>query len=123
MFADEMMVNQVETRTDEKGRLIIPVWTNREPSENLILLKDEELNIYRLYSPKTIKTFFEKINQKIDESTTPEQELFYKKKLLNFSKSIIKNNKIDDFGRISTGLIKKKINLVGAGDHLILELK
>lgn len=123
MFADEMMVNQAETRTDEKGRLIIPVWTNREPSENLILLKDEELNIYRLYSPKTIKTFFEKINLKIDESTTPEQELFYKKKLLNFSKSIIKNNKIDDFGRMSTGLIKKKINLVGAGDHLILELK
>ena len=91
--------------------------------ELLVFQINFSINIYRLYSPKTIKTFFEKINLKIDESTTPEQELFYKKKLLNFSKSIIKNNKIDDFGRMSTGLIKKKINLVGAGDHLILELK
>ena len=123
MFGEELMISQVETSTDDKGRMIIPIWTKREVEEKLALLKDDEFEFYRLYSPSTLKKIYDQLNQKIFESKTNSQELYYKKKLLKLSKSIIKCNKIDEYGRLCTGLIKKKINLIGAGDHLILEIK
>ena len=123
MFGEDVLLGNSQTNLDHKGRLFLPVNTKREVGENLILLYDSELNIYRLYSDKMIKKEFERINNKIKNATNRVEELEYKRKSYEFSKSIIKSCKVDGNGRITVGNLfdKNEINLIGDYDNLIIE--
>lgn len=124
MFGEELMLGQIEMSIDYKGRVIIPVSTKREVGEKLILIHDESLDIYEIYSLSKLTEKFEKLNNLILDAKNKKEENMYKKKLYQFSKSILRSQKIDLQGRISMGKEFKdikKVLCIGAYDHLIIE--
>ena len=126
MFGENAILGHNEVSIDEKHRIIIPTSTGREQGEKLILIYDKDIELYKVYSIKKADQEFKMLNNKIRESISIREENQYKKKLLEFSKSILRCSKVDAQGRIYlTDNFKKstKVNCIGAYDHLILELK
>lgn len=126
MFGEEALLGKFELTIDTKNRLTIPSTTKREVGEKLVIIKDNDLNIYNIYSESKITEIFEKLNQELLKSTTKEEEINYKKKILELSKTIVKNAKVSTQGKINLGANFTNVNdatLIGATDHLILELK
>ena len=126
MFGENAILGQDEVSIDEKHRIILPASTRREKGEKLILLFDKEVEKYKIYSIKKATEEFEMINSRIKEAKTKDEATEYKKRLYEYSKSILKCSNVDAQGRILlTDTFKKstKVNCIGAYDHLILELK
>lgn len=126
MFGEEALLGKFELTIDTKNRLTIPTLTKREVGENLVIVKDTDLNVYRIYSESKITEIYDELNQKILKSRTKEEEINYKKKILELSKTIVKMAKINTSGKINLGTNFTNISnaiLIGANDHLILELK
>lgn len=124
MFGEELILGQTEMSVDDKSRVVIPASTKREVGEKLILIYDESLEIYEIYSINKLREKFEKINTLIIESKNKNEEIQYKKKLCELSKSVLKIQKVDTQGRITIGKNfegVKKVLCIGAYDHLIIE--
>lgn len=124
MFGEEILLGQNELKVNSKGRIFIPADTKREQGEKLILLYNEELGVHEIYSVKTIEEMFKKLNDNILNSKTKEEEIVYKKRLYQLSKSILRCEKVDCQGRILTGKVfegQEKVLSIGVQDHLIIE--
>lgn len=126
MFAEECLMGQCELKADKKGRIIIPKWTNREVGEKLVIVKDDDFNVYRLYKEDIINQTFKDYKIKKEKANSQKSKKEIKKEELEFCKSIITTAILDRQGRFLIGteeVIDKTLNAIGAGDHLILELK
>lgn len=124
MFGENPMFGQNEIKVDPKGRIFIPTSTKREPGEELVLIHNENLGVYEIYSVLKLKERFEEINKLILESTTKKEKLFYERMLCEISKSILRSEKVDSQGRFLTGKTFEgceKVLSTGAYDHLIID--
>lgn len=126
MFGEEYLKGQSEAKFDQKGRMIIPIWTKREEGDNLVCIKDERLNLYRIYNGKIIDSYIKKFEEIKLKCITIEDLETIKKIELEFYKSIISTAKLDKQGRfmINDNELKgKTVKIIGAGNNLILEHK
>ena len=127
MFGDEKLFGQRTQILDgDHNRLALCVETKREPGEILVLIKDEDKIVFRLYSANTITKLYDELNEKILNAKTMEEINFYKDRVIELSKTIIRKPKVDTSGRVVLGSDFdgiEKVNVIGACDHLILELK
>lgn len=124
MFGENPMFGQNELAVDSKGRIYIPASTKREEAEELVLIYNEDLAVYEIYSVLKLKEKFESINKLIIESKTKKEKLFYERMLCEISKSILRSEKVDCQGRFSTGKTFEdceKVISTGAYDHLIID--
>lgn len=124
MFGEESLLGQNELKIDTKGRIFIPIETKREVGERLVLLYDEDLNIYKIYSYKKLEEKLKELNKMILNAKNKTDEIYYKKKLYEISKSILKCSKVDSQGRIIIGKIfdeQNKVLSIGCEDHLVIE--
>lgn len=124
MFGESGIFGQFELSIDSKGRIAIPSSTKREEGEELVLIYNEDFDIYEIYSAKRLEERFEELNDLLLKSSTEKQKRFYEARLLKLSKSILKTSKISSQGRMLTGKVfegYEKVKTTGAYDHLILE--
>jgi len=123
MFGENALLGQKKLTIDEKGRIFVPAETKREVGEMLVLAYDEDVNSYKIFSYSTVEKMLNKLNKKILNSKNKTEEIYYKKKLCELSKSILKNLKVDCQGRIQIGKIFEedyKVLSIGCGDHLMI---
>ena len=126
MFGEERMFGQSEQIIDKKTRLVLPSYTKREEGEKLLLIEDKELNIYRIFRKEVISGVFDINNEKLLNVKKSSEILKIKKELLKLSKMVLKSLEVDKNGRVILGETFKnieKVNVIGASDHIILELK
>lgn len=126
MFGEEEMFGQTVQTIDKKTRLILPSLTKREEGDKLLLIEDKELNIYRIFRKEIISGVFAKNNEDLLNAKKSEEILKIKKELLELSKKVLKSLEVDKNGRVVLGENFKnaeKVNVIGASDHIILELK
>lgn len=126
MFGEENMYGQSEQIVDSKQRIFLPVSTKREEGDNLALIQDQDFDVYRIYKTQRVDELFDKISEKLSNSKTEAEIRKYKKEIYDLSKTILKTLKVDKMGRVSLGesfVGISKVNIIGARDHLILELK
>ena len=124
MFGEEALLGQAELAIDNKGRFFIPATTKREKGEDLVLLYNPDLKVYEIYSIKRINEMFEELKEKLLNSKNKTEEINYRKRAYQLSKSILRCEKVDNQGRILTGKIfegQEKLLSTGAYDHLIIE--
>jgi len=124
MFGEKPLFGQNELTVCEKGRIYIPTYTKREPGEELVLLYNSDLKLHEIYSSKLLEKKFETLNKKCADAKNTLEKVFYEKRLLELSKSILRSEKVDSNGRFLIGKIfegEEKILSTGAFDHLILE--
>ena len=126
MFGEEKFFGKSEHIIDDKTRLSLPTSTKRETGEKILIIKDNDLDIFKLYNVEEISKLFDKINEKILNAKTKEEAIINKKKILELSEKIIRSSKVDTLGRIVLGKNFKgteKVELIGANNHLILRIK
>ncbi len=124
MFGDVPIIGKSEVNVDPKGRIFVPAYTKREKGETLVLCKDNDLDVYVIYSSKKIEEILETIDKKIENSKTDEERIRYKKERLEILKSIIKMANLDKQNRMLIGLEFKeyeKVLTIGNYDSLIIE--
>lgn len=124
MFGDKPMFGKIELNIDEKNRIIIPVSTNREIGEELLLLYNKELKIYEIYGLKRLEERYKEIKKIVENPKTIKEKSFYEKMLLELSKSVLVSSKVQNNGRITIGEVfgeSKKVLCIGAYDRLIIE--
>lgn len=123
MFGEEYLFGQDILNIDDKNRIFIPSYTKRETGEKLVLMYDTDLELYHLYNSLKIEEIFEELNKKLLGAKTKQEEIMYKRKIYEMSKSILKSSKIDSHGRLLIGKIfeEEKVLSIGAHDHLILK--
>lgn len=124
MFGDKAIFGQAETSRDEKGRIFIPAFTNREKGDELVLIYDDMLKVHEIYSETALKQRFDELEQKILDSKTQKEVIFYKKMLYQLSKSILKKSIVDSQGRMSIGKTfegEERLSTTGAYNRLIIE--
>lgn len=126
MFGEDILFGQKDIKVDSKGRIFIPSETKRETGDNLVLLYDKDLDVYRIYNFKTIKDILNDLNDKILNSKTKLEVIEYKKKSLEISRSIIRSCKVDTQGRITIGNLfenQDTLLVIGNYDNLVIEPK
>jgi len=124
MFGEKAIFGQSELTPDNKGRIFIPVYTQREAGEELVLLYNAELKLYEIYSVSKLEEKFKKLNDLMLNSKNKNEKQFYEKRLYELSKSILRSEKIDSQGRFLTGKVfegEEKLLSTGAYDHLLIE--
>ena len=124
MFGDKPMFGQTKLSIDDKNRIIIPVSTNREPGEELLVIDNKELKIYEIYSVKRLEERYKELDDLILNSKTKKEKIFYEKRLLELSKSILRSSIVESKGRIALGKKfeeYKEVLCTGANDRLIIE--
>lgn len=124
MFGEKPIFGQNELTVCDKGRIFIPAHTKREPGEELVLLYNNDLKLYEIYSSKLLEEKFEKLNNQMLKSKNKTEKNFYEKRLLELSKSILRSEKVDSQGRFLIGKVfegEEKLLSTGAYDHLIIE--
>ena len=124
MFGEENLFGQNELTVDKKGRIFVPAYTKREVGEELLLLYNDDLNLYEIYSARKLEEKFEKLNDLMLNSKNKQESNFYKKRIYELSKSILRSSIVDQQGRILTGKTfedYEKVLSTGAYDHLIIE--
>ena len=124
MFGEKAMFGQTETSRDEKGRIFIPAYTNREKGDELVLIYDEMLKVHEIYSEEALKERFNEIEKNILNAKNQKEVIFYKKMLYKLIKSILKKSTVDSQGRISIGKIfegEERLLTTGAYNRLIIE--
>jgi len=126
MFGDKLLVGQYELSIDEKNRIIIPAGTAREKDDLIFVVYDESIDCYKLYAKQAIEEMFKTLKKAILDSKTEEERICNKKEYLMFCKNILRERRVDIQGRVVLGKIVEpgdKVNLIGCGDHFILERK
>lgn len=127
MFGEEPILGIDTNTADAKNRVTIPKFSKVEPGEKLTIIHDVDVDAYKIYGTKTIAEIIKTLNQKILDATTKEESIFYKKKLMEFCKGIIKESITDSQNRVVLPKqitdITNKIMFVGSGDHFTLVLK
>lgn len=124
MFGEKPIFGQNEITIDSQGRMFVPANTKRENGEELVLLYNDNLKLFEMYSVEKLKIRFENLAELIEKARTKKEKAFYEKMLLELSKSVLKNGKVDAQGRFSVGKVfepNEKLLTTGAFDHLILE--
>lgn len=126
MFGDKILLGQSDIVIDDKSRMFLPARTNREKGDNLVLLYDSTLECYKIYSVSAIEETFDRLEKLLDGAKSEQEEAWCKKRLFDFSKSILKECTVDSEGRIALGTTinpNSSALIIGARDHLILQLK
>ena len=125
MFGDKNNIyGQFNLSIDEKNRIFLPPSTNREIGEELVLSYDKDLEIFKIFTLEKFDEILENLSFKIEDARTKDEEIYYKKKYLEFAKSILRCSKVDTHGRILIGNIfkpDKKVLAIGFKDHLALQ--
>lgn len=124
MFGDEEIYGQFIIPIDDKNRISLPKVTKRENGDILNIVYDEDLELYRIYNANIFNEKLEYLSCKITDATNKQEEIIYKKKYLEFAKSVLRSGKVDKQGRFTIGNIlspNKNVYAIGAKDHLILE--
>lgn len=124
MFGEKPIFGQNEITIDNNGRMFVPANTKREAGEELVLLYNENLKLYEMYSVEKLKIRFEELENLVLNAKNKKEKVFYEKMILELSKSILKNGKVDSQGRFSIGMVfepHEKLFSTGAYDHLIIE--
>lgn len=124
MFGEATILGHNELTIDSKGRAFIPAETKREAGEELVLLYDEELEIYKVYSIHEIEKVLEKLNKKLLNSKSSLEALHLKKRIYEISKSVLRRSKIDSQGRMNFGTIfenYEKVLSIGCYNHLVIK--
>lgn len=124
MFGENKMLGQIELTIDSKGRISLPVNTGREKGGELILLYNEDLDVYEIYNSKVIEEIYKKLITSLEKAKSQDVKLFYKKEIYKLSKLILRCEKIDSQGRMTLGNnfeASSKVLSIGAYDHLIIE--
>ena len=126
MFGDVLIAGRYNVSVDQKHRIIIPAQTKREPGETIYVVYEESLDRYILYSQKTMKELFDKIDDLILNAKSKDEVLDYKIKLLELANSVVHTTTVDKQGRIQLRDCigdDKKASLIGGGNHLIITNK
>lgn len=125
MFGENVLFGRKEVSFDDKGRMVVPAQTKREKGDQLVLVYDKDLDTHKLYSVKRFGEILTEIDEKLLSAKNKKEELYYKKRLYEMSKSVLKYSSVDSLGRI---IIKdtfdkdvKKVLCIGCRDHLIIE--
>lgn len=124
MFGEESIYGQSEVTLDDKGRIILPTDTKREKGDSLVLARDNDTLQYEICSYQMFDKIINELRNKVLNSTNKIDEIYYKKRIYEISKSIVKKLKVDSQGRVNIGKIYgeiDKILCIGACDRLILE--
>ena len=124
MFGDKPIFGQTILNIDSKNRIIVPIYTNREYGEELLLLYNKDFDIYEIYSTKRLEERYIHLNYLVLNATNKKEKNFYEKRLLELSKSILKSIKVEVNGKIALGKYfegQKELLCTGANDHLIIE--
>lgn len=124
MFGEKPIFGQNEITIDYSARMFVPANTKREAGEELVLLYNENLKLYEMYSVEKLKVRFEELESLIKNAKNKREKAFYEKMFLELSKSILKYGKVDSQGRFSVGKVfepHEKLLATGAFDHLIIE--
>jgi len=124
MFGEKSIYGQKEVTLDNKGRIILPANTKREKGDNLILVYDEDISAYEILSFDIYDKIIEKLKINILNATNKVDEIYYKKRIYEISKSVIKTLNVDIQGRVILGKIydnTNKVLCIGAYDRLILK--
>ena len=86
MFGETGIFGQHELSIDSKGRIAIPVNTKREEGEELVLLYNDELKVYEIYSSRRLEERYKELNEFILNSKNERQKKFYELRLLKLSR-------------------------------------
>jgi len=124
MFGEEAIFGQAQINIDSKGRIFLPSFTSKEAGDELVLVYDDTLGVYEIYSASALKDKFNELEEKIINARTKKDEVFYKKRLLLLGKSILKRSKVDGQGRMSIGKVfgdESQLLTTGAYNRLIIE--
>ncbi len=124
MFGEKPLYGKDILKIDDKGRIFLPKYTRKEKDNELILRYDEEISKYEIYSIDRYNQIMSILEKYAIKSTIKNERLYYKRRICEISKSILKKIKVDSQGRINIGEIdtdSNKILCLGAHDHLILE--
>ena len=124
MFGENPMFGQAEVSIDSKGRIFLPTFTGREEGDQVVLVFNDILEIHEIYSVSALEKKFKQIEEQIVKATTKKEEIFYKKRLYQLSKSILRSSKVDSQGRMLIGKTfedEDKLLTTGAYDHIMIE--
>lgn len=124
MFGEKPLYGTVELKVDNHGRVYLPKYTQKEVNDELVLIYDEEIMKYEIYGIDKFNKIMEILGKYAIKSTIKSERLYYKRRICEISKSILKKLKVDNHGRISLGenyVNEDKVLCIGAYDHLIIE--
>lgn len=126
MFGDETLIGLSKVNVDCKGRMFLPAKTKREKGDKLVLVYDKDIDKYIIYKLEDIESSLKFFSEKINKESSALKIVEWKKRELEFSRSILKNLTVDAQGRIQ--LMEpltnyKSLILVGCRDHLIIEME
>lgn len=124
MFGEESIYGQTVSTLDCQGRIFLPTYTKRECGESLVLTYDNDISLYQIFSCKVFDELVNELQSKILNSNNKLEEIKYKKRIYEISKSIIKKLKVDSQGRINIRSVYNNVDSVlciGAGNCVILE--
>lgn len=126
MFGERPLYGKDILKIDDKGRIFLPKYTRKEKDDELILRYDEEISKYEIYSIDRYNQIMSILEKYAIKSTIKNERLYYKRRICEISKSILKKIKVDSQGRINISGIEfdtNEILCIGAYDHLIIESK
>lgn len=124
MFGDKPILGQVETIIDDKNRLNLPKYTNKEQGDELVLIYDNDTENYKIFSASKYLENIEKLKENLSNAKNKKEEIYYKKRIIESCKSILRMVTVDSKGRIVVGNLFERQNtvlLTGIYDHVILE--
>lgn len=124
MFGEKPMFGQAEVSIDNKGRIFLPTFTSREEGDQVVLVFNDILGVHEIYSVSALEEKFKQIEEQIVKATTKKEEIFYKKRLYQLSKSVLRSVKVDSQGRVLVGKTfegEDKLLTTGAYDRIMIE--
>ena len=128
--AINVCVNDLESFTsykvsiDNKGRIFLPTFTSREEGDQVVLVFNDILGVHEIYSVSALEEKFKQIEEQMMQATTKKDVIFYKKRLYQLSKEILRSSKVDSQGRVLIGKTfedENKLLITGAYDHIMIE--
>lgn len=126
MDKNNLFVGQSTTRIDSKNRLFIPSSIGTMKLDSYVIVFDEEMDCFKLYSVEEMKIELERLKELINNAKTVKEKRFHKNNFYTFCKSILKESKTDKQGRITLPQVYEsgtELLVFGAGDHLVVEPK
>ena len=124
MFGEKPMFGQSEVNIDNKGRIFLPAFTGKEEGDQVVLVFNDILEVHEIYSVSALEEKFKQIETQILIAKTKKDEIFYKKRLYQLSKSVLRNVKVDSQGRVLIGKTfedEEKLLTTGAYDRIMIE--
>ncbi len=98
MFGEKPIYGQSTIRTDNKGRFIIPKFTNVSPDDELLIMRDN--NGVRVVSMEYIDEYIEYLEKLCREEMDSEKHQLIKNRLSNIFESILRHASCDNAHRL-----------------------